>query len=93
MANEYTYKTEDLNEAKDRLRDMVEGLVQHDDAVEITHFDGSGGPNLVIHCAPEDRGRVIGKEGANIEALRAYFRSYAVFNGIGRLYVHLEKVS
>jgi predicted RNA-binding protein YlqC (UPF0109 family) len=93
MANDYTYKIEDLNEAKDRLRDMVEGLVQKDEDVEVTHFDGAGGPNLVIHCSREDRGRVIGKDGTNIEALRAYFRSYATFNGLGKLYVHLEKLS
>lgn len=76
---------------EDLLHELVIGLVQKPEAVEITQYEGKGGgKNLVIHCDTEDRGRVIGKNGCNIEALRAYFRSYATFDGGRFLYVHLE---
>lgn len=77
---------------EDLLHELVVGLVEDTEAVKITNFEGPGGKNLVIHCAREDRGRVIGKQGCNIEALRAYFRSYATFDGGRRLYVHVEKL-
>jgi predicted RNA-binding protein YlqC (UPF0109 family) len=77
---------------EDLLHEMVVGLVEDHDAVKITDYEGPGGKNLVIHCASEDRGRVIGKNGCNIEALRAYFRSYATFDGGRRLYVHIEQL-
>ena len=77
---------------KDLLRELVVGLVENPDDVTITDFDGPGGKNLVIHCASSDRGRVIGKEGCNIKAMQAYFRSYATFDGGRRLYVHIEKL-
>jgi predicted RNA-binding protein YlqC (UPF0109 family) len=78
---------------EDLLHELVVGLVHKPDYVEITQFAGpKGDKNLVIHCASEDRGRIIGKAGCNIEALRAYFRSYATFDGGRRLYVHLEKL-
>lgn len=78
---------------EDLLHELVVGLVQRPGEVEITNFAGpEGHKNLVIHCASEDRGRIIGKQGCNIAALRAYFRSYATFDGGRRLYVHLEKL-
>lgn len=85
-------ETEGKLTEEELLEELVLGLVQNPDEVTISANDGPGGKNLVIHCAKEDRGRIIGKDGCNIEALRAYFRSYATFDGGRRLYVHLEKL-
>ncbi len=90
MSDQVNKSSEPMVE-EDLLHEMVVGLVENTEAVEISQYEGPGGKNLVIHCASEDRGRVIGKGGCNIEALRAYFRSYATFDGGRRLYVHIEK--
>ena len=77
---------------EEMLTELVLGLVQHPEDVSVDANDGPGGKNLVIHCNQEDRGRVIGKDGCNITALRQYFRSYATFDHGRKLYVHLEKL-
>jgi hypothetical protein len=59
----------DLTDLTDLVRHLVGGLVQHPEALEVRVLDGD--PVLYeIHVAQEDQGRIIGREGRTIRALR-----------------------
>src|SRR5438094_733629 len=58
---------------------IVKSVVDHPDAVEVDAVGGRGRSETVeIRLAPEDVGRVIGKGGRNIEAIRAVVKAVAV---------------
>ena len=51
------------------VTDLVRRLVQHPEAVEVRVLEGS--PVLYeVRVAPEDQGRIIGREGRAIRSLR-----------------------
>jgi uncharacterized protein len=50
---------------------VVQQLVSHPHDVIVNITEKEGGNLLEIKVAPEDRGRVIGKEGHTIKSLRA----------------------
>jgi predicted RNA-binding protein YlqC (UPF0109 family) len=53
----------------DLVRHLVTGLVKHPEALEVRVLDGD--PTLYeIRVDPEDQGRIIGREGRTIRALR-----------------------
>jgi hypothetical protein len=53
----------------DLVRHLARGLVRHPEALEVRVLDGD--PVLYeIHVAQEDQGRIIGREGRTIRALR-----------------------
>ena len=61
------------------LREMVRGLVDEPDAIEIT-ADEPNDQGIVVyhlHVAADDMGRVIGKQGKIANALRAIMRAVA----------------
>ncbi|MBQ1553183.1 MAG: KH domain-containing protein [Clostridia bacterium] len=61
------------------LREMVRGLVDEPDAIEIT-ADEPNEQGIVVyhlHVAADDMGRVIGKQGKIANALRAIMRAVA----------------
>jgi predicted RNA-binding protein YlqC (UPF0109 family) len=78
---------------EDLLKEIVVGLVDDPEAVHITVKENEQGKLLVIHCATEDRGKVIGKSGCNIQALCTLFRSLGNFDGGRRLLVALENLA
>lgn len=49
---------------------LVQGLVQHPDEVEVEEFVDSAGTLYGVHVHPDDTGRVIGREGRVVNALR-----------------------
>lgn len=55
---------------KDALHFIVTSIVDNADAVTIEELQEEGGTNFVIHVATEDVGKVIGKEGKVIRAIR-----------------------
>ncbi len=55
---------------KDTLLFIVSAVVDNPDAVSIEENDEDGITNLVITVAPEDMGKVIGKEGKVIRSIR-----------------------
>jgi predicted RNA-binding protein YlqC (UPF0109 family) len=55
---------------KDTLHFIVSAIVDNPDAVVIDEHDEDGITNLVITVAPEDMGKVIGKEGKVIRSIR-----------------------
>ena len=52
------------------LQTIVSALVDYPDAVEVKQVDGETTCILEIRVAPEDIGKVIGRQGRNIASLR-----------------------
>jgi predicted RNA-binding protein YlqC (UPF0109 family) len=65
--------------ASDKVADLVEyivcGLVSDEDAVSLDVTDRSGGALIEISCAEEDAGRIIGRRGRTIKAIRTLARA------------------
>lgn len=63
----------------DRVADLVEyivcGLVDDEDAVSLDVTDGEDGSLIEISCSEEDAGRVIGRRGRTIKAIRTLARA------------------
>lgn len=57
---------------------IVERLVTSPDAVDIRSSEEDGIIRITIKVAPEDIGRIIGKKGATINAIRLVTKSSAV---------------
>lgn len=63
--------------ASELLTEVLLALVEHPEAVRVEEIRGELTTALTIHCAPTDRGIVIGRKGSNIEALRVIFNHMA----------------
>jgi predicted RNA-binding protein YlqC (UPF0109 family) len=65
--------------ASDRVADLVElivcGLVDDADAVSLDVTDGEEGTLIEVTCAEEDAGKVIGRRGRSIKAIRTLARA------------------
>jgi hypothetical protein len=58
-------------EPQDLLTEIVLALVDHHQQVRVEEQDGGGNVSMfLVHCHPDDRGKVIGKGGKTIMALR-----------------------
>ncbi len=55
---------------KDILLSLITAIVDAPDAVVVDEVDDNGFVTLTVTVAPEDMGKVIGKEGKVIRALR-----------------------
>lgn len=55
---------------KDTLHYIVSSIVQEPDAVVIDEENDNGNISLMIHVAPGDMGKIIGKEGKVIRSIR-----------------------
>ena len=65
---------------KDILKYIVTAIVEKEDQVEITESEEDGVVNLVIAVAPEEMGRIIGKNGKVIKAIRNIMKIPAMKN-------------
>jgi predicted RNA-binding protein YlqC (UPF0109 family) len=67
------------------MRDLVEfivkGLVDQPDAVEIRAIEGEQTLVVEVKVAPDDVGKVIGKQGRIVNALRTVVKAAAVRTG------------
>jgi len=72
---------------KDTLTYLVGQLVDHTDDVSIEERTGNQKTILVIHVHPEDMGKIIGKQGRIIRALRDLIKLMAAKQN---LYVDIE---
>ncbi len=65
--------------ASDKVADLVEyivcGLVSDDEAVSLDVTDGPEGALIEVSCAEEDAGRIIGRRGRTIKAIRTLARA------------------
>lgn len=63
----------------DKVADLVEyivcGLVSDDEAVSLDVTDGPDGALIEVSCAEEDAGRIIGRRGRTIKAIRTLARA------------------
>ncbi len=66
---------------KELVEFIVKHLVTQADSVEVECNDEDGGSKILIRVAHEDVGRVIGKRGATINAIRLLAKAAAVKAG------------
>ena len=66
---------------KELVEFIVKYLVTQPEAVGVESSDGEGGVKVMIRVANEDVGRIIGKRGATINAIRLLAKAAAVKAG------------
>ncbi len=67
---------------KELVEYIAKLIVTMPEAVEVTEETSSDSLILKLQVAPEDRGRVIGKQGKVAEAMRTLLRVVAVRSGV-----------
>ena len=63
---------------KELLTYIAQNLVEHPEQVSVNQMDGESGIVLELRVAPEDMGKVIGKQGRIAKAIRAVVKAAAV---------------
>lgn len=76
---------------KDLLEYIVKNLVENKDVVCVDEVQNEEKLVLKLHVAKEDMGRIIGKEGRIIKAIRELIYSYAMKNH-QRVTVDVEEI-
>ena len=66
---------------KELLTYIARSLVDHPDAVEVTEHAGESETVLELRVAPEDMGKVIGRQGRIAKEIRVLVRSLAQRSG------------
>ena len=66
---------------KELLLYIARNLVDHPDAVSVTEVPGDDELTLELRVAPEDMGKVIGRQGRIAKEIRTIVRSYAQRTG------------
>ena len=61
----------------ERLTYIARNLVDNPDAVSVTEIQGNGETVLELRVAPEDMGKVIGRQGRIAKEIRTVVRSVA----------------
>ncbi len=59
------------------VRAITESLVEHPEAVEISESQSNGTTVIQLKVAPEDMGKVIGKQGRIAKAIRTVVKAAA----------------
>lgn len=67
---------------KDVLEYVARALVDEPDAVEVTEIAGDGTVVLKLKVAPDDMGKVIGKRGRTVRAIRSVVRAAGSLQGL-----------
>ena len=67
---------------KDLLLYIARSLVEHPDQVSVTEVEHDGELTLELRVAPEDMGKVIGRQGRIAKEIRTVIRSYAQRTGV-----------
>lgn len=62
---------------KELLTYIAQNLVEHPDAVNVNEINCDGELVLELRVAPEDMGKVIGRQGRIAKEIRTVVRSYA----------------
>ena len=66
---------------KELLTYIARNLVDNPDAVSVTEYPGESETVLELRVAPEDMGKVIGRQGRIAKEIRTLMRSVAQKNG------------
>lgn len=64
------------------LETVIRGMVQHPDAVRIVPTERRGETLYEVHVHPADMGRLVGRRGNTINAIRALLSAGAAKKGI-----------
>jgi len=75
---------------RDTLEFIIKGIVDKPDEVEIQEEESQGIVNFNVKVSSEDMGKVIGKEGKVIRAIRNIMRIPAVEEG-KKIYIALSE--
>ena len=67
---------------KDLLLYIARNLVENPDQVTVTEVERDGELTLELRVAPEDMGKVIGRQGRIAKEIRTVVRSYAQRTGV-----------
>ena len=67
---------------KDLLLYIARSLVQQPDQVTVTEVEGGDELTLELRVAPEDMGKVIGRQGRIAKEIRTLVRAYAQRTGV-----------
>ncbi len=67
---------------KDLLLYIARSLVEHPDDVTVTEKQGADELTLGLRVAPDDMGKVIGRQGRIAKEIRTVVRSYAQRTGV-----------
>lgn len=67
---------------KELLTYLAQNLVEHPESVSVTETIGNGETILELRVAPDDMGKVIGRQGRIAKEIRALMRSVAQRKGI-----------
>lgn len=67
---------------KDLLLYIARNLVDNPDAVSVSEVPGDDELTLELRVAPEDMGKVIGRQGRIAKEIRTVVRSYAQRTGV-----------
>ena len=65
---------------KELVRLLAQQLVDNADAVEVTETRGDATTLLELRVAPEDLGRVIGRQGRTVQSIRTILNAVAARN-------------
>jgi uncharacterized protein len=76
---------------KDTLHYIITAIVDNPDAVQIEEREEDGILNLIVTVAPEDMGKIIGKEGKVIRSIRNIMKIKAMKHDI-RINVSLAEI-
>ncbi len=66
---------------KELLTYVAQNLVEHPEQVSVTEVEGAGETVLELRVAPEDMGKVIGRQGRIAREIRVLLRSAAQRSG------------
>lgn len=73
---------------KDTLSFIISSIVEKSESVEVAEEENQGIVNLTVKVDPQDMGKVIGKEGKVIKAIRNLMRIPGVLQG-KKIYITL----
>jgi predicted RNA-binding protein YlqC (UPF0109 family) len=76
-------------ELKNLIEVLVKALVEEQDKVEVTEVAQSDSVTYQIRVAPDDLGKVIGRDGKIANALRTVVKAAAMKNG-AKVFVDIE---
>ena len=66
---------------KELLTYIAQNLVEHPDQVSVSQYQGDGETVLELRVAPEDMGKVIGRQGRIAKEIRTIIKSVAQREG------------